>query len=729
MELRQYWQIILKRRGALLKIIGLIVGTVILGSFLFSPVYQFKCNILVKTGDPRATLIGMSQDLTSLGTINHELEMYGQLAMIKNLTMIQDVITRMGLEKKKGTPFSPTEFLDPSGMTLLIYKKGVRLIVLASTQIIQVSGFSGSPEEAVEIANQVAAGFVALCNQKIQAAAQQALKYIQESLPQVAARLKQADDALAEYKVANHLSNITVMREKLITSLNTLQETKVENETDLAEIDNRLAQVQAKLKKIPEFQKSSIEYRANATLGYIREKLMDAEANRASGGIKATPEYYSQKQFRASIEKLKDEYRKQAVKVFQSETSSRNSLYSSLIQTMVEKEIDKVVKTSRRQLLNQQILDKQKELDGLTLKELHMGPLQREVTALQTALANLLSQEQTARLASNLKLSNATIIERATVPAIASQIKNFRWFPKRKKLLVFSFVFALLLGMTTILLQEYLDDTFSDPGGTEEYLKLPVLASLPELPPLETFDLHRVMAYAPWTQAIWALPYMVKPAGQESLSGVWGVTSANAGEGKSLVAAGLGWALALRDLRVLMIDLNFFRPRLPSLWNLAPAEGVCELLQGKASLSDCVRKVGPGELYLLANGKAAEVAWSQLDLKVLASWLTTVRTGFDVLVLDLPPVGAGEGAILAALAEQILMVVRADHSPKTQVARALEQIQRCHGKIAGLVLNRCYMLELWPLLSPTISAVTSWPPVQRLITSANELWIRLSKKK
>ena len=713
MELRRYWQIILKRRGTLVKIIGIIVATVILGSFIISPVYQFKCNIWVKSADPRVSLTGLPDSLATLGVISSDLVMYTQLAMIKNLSLIQDVIQKLGLEKSKGIPYGASKFLNPGSLALIFNKKGVNVSLVASTQIIQVSGFSSSPNEAAAIANQVADDFVGMYNQNIQTPAQQALRFIQERLPKVSAQLNQAEKALTDYKIANHLSNITFLREKLLTNLATLQETKDTNETELAAIEKRIPGIQAKLKKIPEFQKSTEDYRTNGTLEYIRQKLMDAESNMASGGVRATPEYFSQKQYRGSIEKLKEEYRNQAAKLFQSETIARNTLHTSLIQTLVENEIDRAVRTSRRQQINQNILNRQKELDELTLKELPAMPLQREVTALQTAMASMLTQEQVAKLADNQGLSNAMIIERAVVPVLSDQVKNFRWFPKRKVMTMFSLLFGLLLGMTIILFQEYLDDSFSDPGETEAYLKFPVLAILPELPHFETFDLDQVMAYGPWTQAIWALPDLIHPS-KESLSGVWSVTSANPGEGKSLLAATLGWALASRDLRVLLIDLNFFHPSLSSLWGLPPGEGVREVLQGTSNLTDCIRQVGPGALYLLPNGRAKEFAWSQLDSKVLAQWLTSVRTQFDVLLLDLPAVGAGEGAPLAALGEHILMLVAAGHSPKTQVARALEQIQHCHGQIAGLVLNRYKKLELWPLLVPTIATVTSWPPVQRL---------------
>jgi hypothetical protein len=119
-------------------------------------------------------------------------------------------------------------------------------------------------------------------------------------------------------------------------------------------------------------------------------------------------------------------------------------------------------------------------------------------------------------------------------------------------------------------------------------------------------------------------------------------------------------------------------------------------------------------LYLLPHGKADAGLWPRLAPQFLATWLATVKGGFEAVLLDIPAVGAGEGAPLAALADQVLMVVAAGHSPRIQVARALEQIQRCHGQIGGLVFNRSKNWELRPLLAPAVEALSSWPPVQRL---------------
>jgi succinoglycan biosynthesis transport protein ExoP len=717
MELRRYWQIILKRHRTLLWIIGVIVAVAIIGSLITTPVYMFYSNVWIKTSDPKLNIVSsnLPSDLAGLGTIGSDLVMYGQLALIKNLSLIQKVIDEMGLKKKDGQPHSAPEFLNPSSLALISKKIGVKVSVVQTTQLLQIQGFSSSPQEAAEIANRVAAGFVDLYNNNIQTTAKHAYRFIQENLPKVSGRLRQAEEALAEYKVKNHVSNISYFREKLLTSLTNLKDERDSNERELRDSEKRIEQLMAKLKKIPEFRKSSQEYRTNPTLAFLRERLMDMEGNLANTEAKVTPEHLNARQIRASLGKLKEEYKKQVATLFYGESTQRNNYYDLLLQTLGDNEINLAVRTSRQQFLNQQILNRQEELDDLTRKEAAMDPLVRQVSTLASSLSSLMSQEQLARLASEMDLSNATVVERAVVPTLKSHIVKYRWFPKRKLLVIVTFFFSLLLGLAVIFFQEYLDDSLSEPREAEAFLHLPVLASLPKLPEIKAYSLEWVVSHTPWAQAIWALPDMLKPAGQGTLAGTWAITSARAGEGKSLVAASLGWALALRGLRVLLVDLNFSHPTLAMLWQQPPGKGVREVLQGTAALSECVHQVGPGELYLLPNGQAEGIPWAQLDPASLAGWLAAIKTDYEVLLLDLPAVGEGEGAPLAALGEHTLMVVAAHQIPRTQVARGLEQIQRCHSRVEGLVLNRVQKFELWPLVSPVIATVTAWPPVQRLV--------------
>src|SRR5665648_175533 len=210
MELRRYWQIILKRRHTLLWIIGVIVGTAIIVSLITTPVYMFYSNVWIKTSDPKSSLLGtMVGELSGLGIIANDLVMYGQLAAAKNLSMIQDVISEMGLKNTKEQLYSAKEILDPGTLDLITQKIGVKINLLQNTQLLQIEGYSSSPKQAAEIANRVAANFVGLYNNTIQTAAKQAYLFIQENMPKTAARLGEAEATLGEYKVTNHINNTT----------------------------------------------------------------------------------------------------------------------------------------------------------------------------------------------------------------------------------------------------------------------------------------------------------------------------------------------------------------------------------------------------------------------------------------------------------------------------------------------------------------------------------------
>lgn len=722
MELRRYWQIILKRHRTLLWIIGVIVSVAIIGSLISTPVYMFYNNVWIKTSDPKLNIVSnvLPADLAGLGSIGNDLVMYGQVALAKNLSLIQKVIDEMGLKKDNGQLYSAIEFLNPGSMTLVSRKTGVKVSVVQSTQLIQIQGFSRSPQEAAEIANRVAAAFVELYNHNIQTTAKNAYHFMEENIPKISAQLWQANEALAEYKVTNHVNNISYLQEKLLTSLASLKDEQDSNARELEDAGKRIEQIMAKLKKIPEFHKSSQEYRTNPTLELLRQRIAEQGAILATTAAKVTPEHLLYREARATLEKSKEEYRKQVARIFYGQTDQRNTYYDSLLQTLGDNEISLAVRTSRKQFLNQQLLNRQEELDNLTRKETAMDPLVRQVSSLSTSLNSLMTQASLARLASEMDLSNATVVEKAVVPTLKSHILRYRWFPKRKMMVMFSFLFSLLLGLMVIFFQEYLDDSLSEPREAEAFVHLPVLASFPELPEMEAYSLERVLHHTPWAHASWALPDMLKPAGQGTLAGTWAITSSRAGEGKSLVAASLGWALALRGQRVLLVDLNFSHPTLAMLWQQPPGKGVREVLQGTAALSECLHRVGPGELYLLANGQAEDIPWAQMDPARLADWLAAIKSDYDVLLLDLPAVGEGEGAPLAALGEHTLMVVAAHHIPRTQVARGLEQIQRCHSRVEGLILNRVQKFELWPLVSPIIDTVTDWPPVQRLVALIEE---------
>jgi Mrp family chromosome partitioning ATPase len=61
---------------------------------------------------------------------------------------------------------------------------------------------------------------------------------------------------------------------------------------------------------------------------------------------------------------------------------------------------------------------------------------------------------------------------------------------------------------------------------------------------------------------------------------------------------------------------------------------------------------------------------------------------FDVIILDTPPaLATADAVILAPVADDVLLVVRAAHTDRDAVDRARQQLSDAGGNVIGAVLN------------------------------------------
>lgn len=214
-----------------------------------------------------------------------------------------------------------------------------------------------------------------------------------------------------------------------------------------------------------------------------------------------------------------------------------------------------------------------------------------------------------------------------------------------------------------------------------------------------------------WLQGIWQLRAMLRP--QAVPPCILAITSACAKEGKTLITASLGQVLSLDKWRVLLLDLSFQDPRLGDLWQLPHGPGISEVLLGRNSLTECVHTVGSGELSVIPNGRADGRPLGYWDPAALAAILPPLKSGYDFILLDLPAIAGGEGALFTKLADLTLMVIAAGQTPQNLVSRGLQQIERSGGRVAGLVLNNIppapgWLSDWWARLPMIRDQWPSW---------------------
>ena len=175
--------------------------------------------------------------------------------------------------------------------------------------------------------------------------------------------------------------------------------------------------------------------------------------------------------------------------------------------------------------------------------------------------------------------------------------------------------------------------------------------------------------------------------GAERSSTVLVVTSAVMGEGKSTTSINLGYVLA-RDLgkQTLLIDCDLKRPMLHAYAGVMLEPGLAKVLHGDKPIEDCLQQLDNLPLWILPAGSTARRSVELFKINQLNHILKTLRTRFEYIVLDAPPIlPLADMNVLASMADVLALVVRAETTSRDVVQKAVRALKFPND--AGIILT------------------------------------------
>ena len=169
------------------------------------------------------------------------------------------------------------------------------------------------------------------------------------------------------------------------------------------------------------------------------------------------------------------------------------------------------------------------------------------------------------------------------------------------------------------------------------------------------------------------------------------VTSSVPGEGKSFTAINLAISIAAElDNTVMLVDADVARPSVLRVLGLPPGPGLLDLLvAGSDDLSSMLLKTNIDKLSILPSGTPHERATEMLASDAMNRLLLDMakRYADRIIIFDSPPLLlTTESRVLATHMGQIVMVVHAEKTLRSDVQDALATIEACPVKL--MVLNQ-----------------------------------------
>ena len=243
---------------------------------------------------------------------------------------------------------------------------------------------------------------------------------------------------------------------------------------------------------------------------------------------------------------------------------------------------------------------------------------------------------------------------------------------------------GLFFGVVLAFFIEYLDTSVKTLDDVERYLKTPVLAVIPK----GITSLYKLQGDAPDAEAYRILRTNIEFTSKNPNAKTMTLVSGGPGEGKSTTLNNLAVTCAKGGYNVLIVDADLRRPSQHTFFDLENEVGLSDVLTGQRKLEDCIVKTALPGLSFLPSGNLPEDAVGILNSQSMIDLVATVRSQYDLVFFDSPPIlGVSDASILASEVDIAIMVVQYRRFPRAMLQRVRGAVENVGGHILGIVLN------------------------------------------
>lgn len=163
------------------------------------------------------------------------------------------------------------------------------------------------------------------------------------------------------------------------------------------------------------------------------------------------------------------------------------------------------------------------------------------------------------------------------------------------------------------------------------------------------------------------------------------VCSAMQGEGKSVTVLNLAATYAEDGKKVLVVDLDFRRPKLHRSFRLENKNGITDVLAGNIKLEEAI-KHGDNGIDCLNRGTKVTYPTAVLNSEAIVKVFTELRKKYEYIIVDCPPILAvSDAAIVARLCDGCLFVVSQTKTEKNAAKESVKTLRDNNVTILGVI--------------------------------------------
>ncbi len=453
MDLREYWEILVKKKQLILAVFFVTVLAVTIYSLVATPIYEASTTVIVREGGSDAEAI-LFDGIATLGKNTAQ----NYIQIMKSRTVLEQVAAELGREE-----------LTPTALD-----KAITIQPIQGSDVLKISMQSPEPTLAQAVVNKLADVFISWNLDYRQNDRKAARLFIESQLETVEQDLRLAEERLQNFKEEQGVLAPAQETTAVVGQLASLHSNLTELAISKQEIDERIRQVRANLAEQDETLISSTTIADNRLVTEYRSRLADLEIKLSSAREKYTERHPEILSLQAEIEDVRRKLTEEVERVVGTETRTLNTIYQQLYGTLINLEVEANALAAREAALLAIIDEREKDLSHLPAQELELARLTRDAKVLEELYILLRTRREEARITEAMQTADVQIIDRATLPE--RPVK-----PRVKLNIAIGGVLGVFLGVGLAFLVEFLDNTLKTKEEVEQVLGLPVLGEIPDL--------------------------------------------------------------------------------------------------------------------------------------------------------------------------------------------------------------------------------------------------------
>ncbi|HWF65504.1 MAG TPA: polysaccharide biosynthesis tyrosine autokinase [Rhizomicrobium sp.] len=552
------------------------------------------------------------------------------------------------------------------------FEKHLTVTPLGLSTAIRVTYESPDRYDAATIDNAIADAYVEdQLNAKFEAT-QKATKWLADRIQDLSKQSQAAEEAVQQYRAANGLSETQNGGSVVDQQMSAISAQLVAAKSDLAEKEATYSHISA-LARAGHAADIS-EAVSSPLIAQLRSQEADLMRQEAD---------------------LSSKYGPRNPKMLDLESQKTN------LESKINEEVERVVRSVANNvaIAQAQVGSLESSLKQIESQSGDQNKLKVKLAALQSNAASaksmyeaFLSKLNQTQDQQGIETPDARIISRGEVPIKPS-------YPNKLLVLGVAIPVGFLLGLMFAAILERLDSGFRTTYQVETVLGFPVLATIPEVPPVSRGEpvnaADRIVdkPMSSFSEAIRGLHLALSLSNVDKQPKVIVVTSSVPGEGKTTLAVSLARLGARSGLKTIIVDGDLRRPTVASALGLRdPRYGVVEAVTGTQSLENCFAKDPRSDALALPCVTKPASPSDLLASQAMRHLIQNLAKAFDLVIIDSAPVlPVNDTKILSQLVDTVLFVTRWEKTPRDGVSNALRSLMDAHAPIAGIALARADM--------------------------------------